>query len=106
MAKRLNKKTEYNTYLAGCTYLGIEPEYAYEDLTARQFSEATEALRARVRKLRMEKVVSNTAYAVGYAQGTIERTVGEPLSHFRDRVAKMAKATGKAIPVSITFGKK
>lgn len=106
MATRLNKPKAFNTYLAGCTYLGIEPEFEYEELTAKQFADATEALRARVRKQRIEKAVSNTAYAVGYAQGTIERNVGEPLASFRDRVSELAKATGKAIPVSIKFGRK
>lgn len=101
MSTRLNKQTEYNRYIAGCTYLGMEPEYEYTELTAKQFTQATEALRSRVRAQRREatktSIAKNTANAVEF----IEQGVGEPLAHFRDRAGALAKKLGKAVPIKI-----
>ena len=101
MSKRLNKQNEYNTYLAGCTYLGMEPEYEYDELTARQFADATDDLRSRYRAMRLKATTIAVRSTTSQTVDFIERNVGEPMSHLRDRASALAKKLGKAVPVKI-----
>ena len=101
MATRLNKKALYNRYIAGCTHFGLEPEFAYDDLTAKDWEQQVNKLISRHRKTQrsetIDSVKRNTQNAIDY----VEQGVGEPLAHFRDRASALAKKLGKAVPIKI-----
>lgn len=100
-----NKRSIYNRYLSGCEFMGIAPEFEYEERTAKQIAHATEALRTRYRKLKGQQVVDSVTKNTASAAKFIKQSVGEPLSKARERAKALAKLTGKAIPFHIVRNK-
>ena len=101
MSTRLNKKAEYNRYLAGCEYLGLEPEFEYDELTAKGIVRETEKLRARFRSERISKTADSVAKNTEAAREMLQRAGGETMDAFRSRASSIAQSLGKAIPVRI-----
>ena len=96
-----HKATAYKQYLAGCEELGLEPEFEYDDLTAKGIVKETEVLRARYRAERLGKVVTSAAKNTVSAQKMLQRAGGESMDAFRKRASSIAQSLGKAIPVRI-----
>lgn len=102
MAKKLTlRQTAIADYLKGCNVMDVKPEN-YKRWTIANIENKTEELRAswvhQCRAKRVDSVKANTRAVVE----TVVQAVGEPLEAARDRAVALARATGRAIPFTIS----